>query len=141
MRKWLKFIPIVFILWDCAPKKSDPLKPYIYFVSIRHVDINISTIISVPCSDFESSFGNYQTLEITDSIQIHQIESLFNRLELESSEYKNEPDTRVKCVLHFSNDSSETICMDRFHVLKGNKLFILSDSIKEYFSPLLKQDW
>jgi len=90
-------------------------------ISIHYVDINIESIISIRCTDFESSFQDFKSLTINNKGQIIEFVKLLNNLKVEGNEYKNEPDTRIKILLSYDNDSTEVICCDRFHVMKENK--------------------
>lgn len=126
---------IVFVLpllvFSCCgnPKKAKHEK-HVSMITVKFVDFDIETPIDIKCADFEKYFSNIQIKVIEDSMKINQIINTLLVLKTAGNDYYPHVDTRVKLEIKYSNDSIETICMDRFILSRNNRVFINSDSLK-----------
>lgn len=141
MKVFIQLLIILLFGGSCFNENVVIQKKSIIQVSIHYVHVDVETPISIKCSNFEAYFKDFKILEIKNKGQIDQIVSMLNSLKLEGTDYKNETDTRIKLCIKFTNDSTETICIDRFHVLRSNKLLVVSDSLKRFLSSKLNQKW
>jgi hypothetical protein len=121
-------ILIVFTFTYCVNHEKSITDNHVVKITLEYIDFDIETPFDIKCKDFEKSFPQFQTEVIEDTFRINQILKSLSILKIAGKEYYQHVDTRMKLELKYSNDSVETICMDRFIVNRNNQVLQNSDS-------------
>ena len=124
----------IILFSNCVNLKKPNHDKYATLMTIKFVDIDIETPIDIKCDNFENSFPDFQTKVVNDSMKINQIINILKHLKIAGNEYYQHVDARIKLELKYNNDSIETICIDRFIVIRNNQLLINTDSLKYFLT-------
>nr|WP_315247347.1 hypothetical protein [uncultured Flavobacterium sp.] len=97
---------------------------------IKKVNLDIDTAVRINCAEFDSSFkGLVKVYKIKDQKKIKKLDSIMNTM-CKSDKIEN-LDTRKKIIILYSDNSKETLCVDRFGVmLNGNSMKIDNQSLQ-----------
>ena len=97
---------------------------------IKKVDLDIDTAVRINCSDFDSAFKkSIKLYKISDQTILKKLEIVLKTLS-KTNETEN-MDVRKKIIIFYSDDSKETLCLDRFGVmLDGNSMKIDNQSLQ-----------
>lgn len=123
--KKIIFIIAIFLNLGCNINEKK-----ITEILIKKVNLNIDTAVRVNCAEFDSSFkGLVKAYKIRDQKKIKKLDSIMNSMH-KSGKIEN-IDTRKKIIILYSDNSKETLCVDRFGVmLNGNSMKIDNQSLQ-----------
>jgi len=128
MRKII-LILLVFTSTYCVNHEKSTSDNHVIKITLKYIDFDIETPIDIKCNDFERSFPQFQRAVIEDTFRINQILNSLSILKIAGKEYYQHVDTRMKLELKYSNDSIETICMDKYIIDRNNQVLQNSDSL------------
>lgn len=80
---------------------------------------------------YKKDFKQYHKVDIqtiTDSLLLAEISNRLNNLEIDSFNKGSELDIRMLCEIHFSNDSSITICFNKYKEIQINNHYYLKNN-------------
>lgn len=90
------------------------------------MDVNITTPFRINCKNFNESFGNQvQKVTVVDQKDLDAISRKIDKLEL--SQNAARPDVRIKLYLHYTNATTDTICLDGGRIVEVNNAPTLDD--------------
>lgn len=99
-------------------------------IEIRSVDMDISTVISIRCEEFEDSFKNTEVRlkNINHKDSVHRFLEQISQLKPDND--KRNPDTRAKIVIK-NPFKTDTICADRFSLKYLDNYYVMSDELRK----------
>ncbi|MCJ8167591.1 hypothetical protein MKJ04_22300, partial [Pontibacter sp. E15-1] len=90
-------------------------------IKISYVDVNITTPFRINCRNFDESFGNQiQKVTVVDQKDLNKISRKIDKLKL--SQNTAHPDVRIKLYLHYTNATTDTICLDGGQIVELNNV-------------------
>lgn len=109
-------------------------EPQYIKVVLQYVDFDIFTTADVSCTRFNTAFNDeIQTLTITNSQKIKELIILLNKLKIDKK--AKSVDVRMKIKFYYSH-SVEVICLDKFDVLRGGKIYEMDESLFLFIEKL-----
>ena len=98
-------IAIILLFSNCQSNFDEISK-----IEIRSVDFYTTTMINVPCENFESSFKKeIHTMVINDNSNVKKFNTLIKSLKPDPTNYY--PDVRAKLFIYNANGTIDTLCM------------------------------
>ncbi len=115
MKKILLFI-VMILSFGCSAQEKRISK-----IEVKKVSFLTSTLISIKCDKFESSFEEEEIEKhsVIDNDKLEKLSTLLFSLKID--EKGNSVDTREKIIIFYSDNSKTTLCIDYFGlILNGN---------------------
>jgi len=91
-------------------------------VTVQFVDFGIMTFVGTSCERFNTQFPEAHTIEITDKNTLDSLTSRIALFKKDTAAYSI--DIRAKVIIHYEDNATSTLCIDRFNMFfNGSKVF------------------
>jgi hypothetical protein len=100
-------------------------------IIIEYVNRDIMTIVSISCSDFDTTFSNMKrTVTLKDIKRISEFRRTLS--DIAKKKHDNKGDIDVRCKLYlFADTLISTICVGNFYVSDNDRLYPIDDTLWE----------
>ncbi len=124
----LSFLLLLAIFLACSGK---PIASNLEKIEIKKVDFELTSIISVNCSEFENYFQEEVSASLVESeSELALFAGYLNEMTQDEEGY--EPDVRAKILIYRNNGNIDTLCMSELGMVFNGKPMLIHSKLLEF---------
>jgi hypothetical protein len=118
---------IMFSFFSCKQSTMNEIEK----IEIYKVDFDRTSIVRVDCNDFQSFFKKLVKNSVVKSKkELLILKNYLNELEEDPDGYL--PDVRAKIIIHYTNETKDTLCLSDLGIIFNGKSMIVHDDLKNF---------